>query len=214
LRVGLGVQWTPRADLSAGISLQTPTLTGLRQISSSRVKASMAEGGSHEFGSTSENGLKSVWELSTPLSVRAGVAFTRDRAQILVDGTLTSSLTSEEAVLSRKWHGNARVGCLWRVSDQLSAGAGVFSDLNASKEPSANYIGAAGGLRLSSDYQIEEGTRPLTFITTLGGRYAYGFGQIAGVSVSAEGETLTRVEQAVTAHAHELAFNLGWAMTF
>jgi hypothetical protein len=214
VRVGLGVQWAPRPDVEAGISLQTPTLTGLRQISSSTLTASTAEGGSHEFASTSENGLKSVWEFSTPLSVRAGVAFTRDRAQILFDGTLTSSLKSDEAVLSRKWHGNARVAGLWRVSDQLTAGLGVFSDLNATEEPAANYIGTAGGLRLSTDYRIEEGTRPLTFITTLGGRYAYGFGQIAGVRVNAEGETLTREEQAVSAYAHELAFNLGWAVTF
>jgi hypothetical protein len=158
--------------------------------------------------------LKSVWELSTPLSVRAGIAFKRERAQILLDGTLTSSLKSDESALSRKWHGNARVAGLWRVSEQLSAGVGVFSDLNPSNEPSANYIGAAGGLRLSSEYQIEEGTRPLTFMTTLGGRYAYGFGEIAGVLITADGETLTREEQAVSAHAHELAFNLGWAMTF
>ena len=214
LRIGLGVQWAPRPDVDAGISLQTPTLTGLRQISSSTLTASTGEGGSPEFASTSENGLKSVWELSTPLSVRAGIAFTHDRAQLLLDGTLTSSLKSDEAVLNRKWHGNARVAGLWHMSNQLSAGMGVFSDLNASKEPAANYIGVAGGLRLSSHYQIEEGARPLTFITTLGGRYAYGFGQIAGVRISTEGETLTREEQSVTAHAHELAFNLGWAMTF
>ncbi len=214
VRMGFGVQWDPRPDVSAGISLQTPTLTGLRQIASSSLSASSVDGVGHEFASTSENGLKSVWELSTPLSVRAGVAFTHDKAQILLDGTLTSSLKSDESSLSRKWHGNGRVACLWHVSDQLLAGMGVFSDLNVSQEPSANYIGAAGGLRISSDYQIEDGKRPLTFITTLGGRYAYGFGQIAGVLVSADGETLTREEEAVTAHAHELAFNLGWAVTF
>jgi hypothetical protein len=214
LRAGLGVQWAPRPDVNAGISLQTPTLTGLRQISSSTLTASAAEAGSHEFTSTSENGLKSVWELSTPLSVRAGIAFTRDKAQLMLDGTLTSSLKSDESTLDRKWHGNARVACLWRMSDQLAAGMGIFSDLNATDEPAANYIGAAGGVRLSSHYEIEEGTRPLTFITTLGGRYAYGFGQIAGVRVSGDGESLAREEQAVAAHAHELAFNLGWAVTF
>jgi hypothetical protein len=213
-RVGLGIQWAPRADVEAGISMQTPTLTGLRQVSSASLTASAAEGGVHNFASANENGLKSVWELSTPLAVRAGVAFTRDRAQLLVDGTLTSSLKSDESALSRKWHGNARFACLWRVSNQLAAGMGVFSDLNATNVPSANYIGAAGGLRLTSDYRIEEGQRPLTFITTLGGRYAYGFGEIAGVRISAEGESLTREEQAVAAHAHELAFNLGWAVTF
>jgi hypothetical protein len=214
LRLGFGVQWAPRADVNAGISLQTPTLTGLRQVSSSSLTASAAEAGSHEFASTSDNGLKSVWELSTPLSVRAGVAFTRDKAQLMLDGTLTSSLKSDESTLDRKWHGNARVACLWRMSDQLAAGMGIFSDLNATDEPAANYIGAAGGVRLSSHYEIEEGTRPLTFITTLGGRYAYGFGQIAGVRVSGDGESLAREEQAVAAHAHELAFNLGWAVTF
>jgi len=214
VRIGFGVQWEPRADVNAGISLQTPTLTGLRQVASSTLTASTAEAGSHEFASTSENGLKSVWELSTPLSVRAGIAFTHDRAQLMLDGTLTSSLKSDESALSRKWHGNARVAGLWRVSDQVSAGMGVFSDLNASQDSSANYIGAAGGVRLSSHYEIEEGTRPLTFITTLGGRYAYGFGEIAGVRISADGETLTREEQAVRSYAHELAFNLGWAVTF
>lgn len=119
---------------------------------------------------------------------------------------------------------NLRTGHREGLSRRIRHGAGPFPPLNAdghlartatrAKEPSANYIGAAGGVRLSSHYQIEEGARPLTFITTLGGRYAYGCGQIAGVRVSAEGETLTREEQAVAAHAHELAFNFGWAVTF
>lgn len=187
MRLGFGVQWDPRPDVNAGVSLQTPTLTGLRQISSSTLTASAAEAGSHEFASTSESGLKSVWEFSTPLSVRAGIALTRDSAQLLLDGTLTSSLKSDEAALSRKWHGNARVAGLWRVSNQLTVGMGIFSDPNPTEETAANYTGAAGGVRLDSNYQIEAGTRPLTFMTTLAGRYAYGFGDIAGVRVSSEG---------------------------
>jgi hypothetical protein len=214
LRIGLGVQWTPRPNVNAGLSLQTPTLTGFREIASSSVGAAMAQTGGNNFSSMGQDGLKSVWELSTPFSMRGGVAIGVRKAQLLIDGSLISSLKSNESDLNRKWHGNARLGFLLHVSDRLTAGAGAFTDLNSAKESSPNFIGVAGGVRLSTDYHIEEGHRALTFITTLGGRYAYGFGPIQGIRFEGAGENLTYTQQLVKAHVHELAFNLGGGVTF
>lgn len=59
-------------------------------------------------------------------------------------------------------------------SEELSYGAGLFSDRNGSRESQPSYVGVAGGLRIASNYVIREGERRLTFATTLAGRDAYG----------------------------------------
>jgi hypothetical protein len=216
-RLGLGLQWSATRALDLGLSLQLPALTGFRRVADTTVGGFLVGDettASSAFTSESEQGLKAVWEFSTPLIVRLGLAYTLGRVQLLVDGSLYSALDTSQRELDRKWMGNGRVGTLFQLSDALSAGFGAFTDMNGSRGIGAEYVGVAGGVRFSRNYHVVEGERPLTFFTTLGGRYAYGFGHIEGVDFQLEEGATDFPSTRAQVQVHELAFNLGGGVNF
>jgi hypothetical protein len=210
LRMGLGLQWMPSPRFALGVALQTPTLTGFRDVRSSTIRSSFADAvGS--FSTSDRDELNSVWELSTPLSLRVGFAYSLGSAQLLLDGSLLSPLDSPERALDRKLTGNARAAVMLALSQQLSVGLGAFTDLSGARTRGADYAGVAGGVRMVRPYRMADGARELSFMTMLAGRYAYGWGRTQGVRFDAEGEfALTQVPF----RAHELAFNLGGGVNF
>jgi hypothetical protein len=211
LRVGLGVQWTATPKLALGLALQTPTLTGFRRIDSDTASGSYGGGAQGGFESVHTSALRQPWDISTPLHVRMGAAYTLGRAQLSLDGSYSSRLNTEGTSFDRRDNVNVRVGALYTQSERLSYGAGLFSDRNGFREAAPSFVGVAGGVRMASDFTISEGQRRLTFVTTLAGRYAYGWGHVDGIEFVSITETRsTRAPMQV----HELAFNLGSAVTF
>ena len=212
-RLGIGAQWTATPRLDLGAVLVTPTLTGFRRTRLTELNGVFSGTAEEaEFLSDEQDGTSAVWELSRPLLLRLGVAYRMGRAQLLFDGSLTSPLESREDELDRKLSANARVAMLVQHSDALTYGLGAFTDFNGARQLGPDFVGVAGGLSLSSHYHLAETGEPLTFITTLGGRYAYGWGYTEGVSFAgaAEGFEYVRARMRV----HELAFNLGGCVTF
>lgn len=210
LRLGVGLQWTATPRLQLGLALQTPTLTGFRDVRASTIRSSF-DGTEGEFSSSERDELDSVWELSTPLSVRLGVAYTIRSTQLLIDGSLFSPLDSPEGALDRKFTGNVRAAVTMPVTEQLSFGFGAFTDLSGTRVQGRDFVGVAGGVRMIRPYRLAEGGRELRFVTMLAGRYAYGWGTTQGVRFDEQAEfVLTEVPITV----HELAFNLGGGVNF
>jgi hypothetical protein len=214
-RVGLGVQWSPAPAFTLGLALQTPTLTGFRLVAADALTGSY--GGASQpdaagYETSHESALRAVWELSTPCVVRAGAAYKRGRSQWLVDGSLASRLNSREQGLDRRPVGNARLGWLFAVRDGLSAGLGLFSDLHGQRGQGVSYVGLAGGARFARSFSIDAAGRGLTFFTTLGGRYAYGRGYIAGVSFPRDDGAPVATRAGL--RAHELALTLGGGVSY
>jgi long-chain fatty acid transport protein len=215
LRLGLGVQWQPVPDLKLGFSMQTPTLTAYRDVTDTVVSSvAVPDSQIASFQTSRDVGLKSIWDASTPLMMRAGMATTIGNLQLLVDGSLTSSLRSEQEELARKWTGNLRLAVQYTFSERLAMGIGAFSDLTGNRKPDVDYVGLAGGVRLNRPFTIKENDRPLTFFTSLAGRYAYGFGFSQGIVFTGDGGIDGIEEKAVRIQAHEMAFNLGGGVTF
>jgi hypothetical protein len=218
-RLSVGLQWTPIPRLDLGLAIQAPALTAYRKINDNEIDGRSLGDGSTPFNSRTDYSMKGVWEFSTPLVVRLGMAYTFGRTQLLVDGSLFSGLNSKEDNFDRKLSGNVRLATLIQVSEGLAVGVGAFTDLHGSPGIGTDFVGIAGGVRLSSHYHVAEGGRALTFFTTLAGRYAYGWGHTRGVSfVSEDGATdpaATTIEYTKAAlQSHELAFNLGGGVTF
>lgn len=216
LRVGLGLQWTPLPNLDLGLSLQLPALTAFRRVDDTSTGGVLVgeDVATSSFTLENKHGLHSVWEFSTPLIVRLGVAYTIDNVQLALDGSIYSSLQTSEDELDRKWMGNARFAISVQLSDSLTVGAGTFSDLNGARTRGLNFIGVAGGARMSRNYQVVEGSRPLTFFSTLGGRYAYGFGHLEGVSFDVDDDATELASTKAPVQSHELAINLGGGVNF
>jgi hypothetical protein len=212
-RIGLGLQWDPTPLLKVGFAVQTPTLTAFRSISEYSL-GSLFSPDATGFSFEKKDGLKSVWELSAPLLMRAGIAVSIEKVQLMLDGSVVSQLNSSEDDLDRKWAGNARIATMWQASERITGSLGLFTDFNGARPVNPDFVGIAGGVRLTTDHKLADGQRLLTFITTLGARYAYGFGHTEGLRFEDDGSELSVASQRVSIHAHEVALNLGGGVTF
>ncbi|HEX6241378.1 MAG TPA: hypothetical protein VFZ61_10810 [Polyangiales bacterium] len=215
LRLTAGVQWSPARNWDLGLSAQLPALTGFRREVDAGLSGVAGGDGTQtsSVGITNQSSLRGVWELSTPLSLRMGVAYSFGGVQLALDGSLSTPLNSQERELDRALSGNARAGILVKRSELLSFGVGVFSDLNGQRAAGTDFVGVAGGVRLSHSYRVVEGQRDLTFFTTLAGRYAFGWGKTEGISLTSE-ETPELSSSLASLQTHELAFNLGGGVNF
>jgi hypothetical protein len=219
-RLSVGLQWTPMPRLDLGLAIQAPALTAYRKINDNEINGKALVGaGSTPFDSRTDYTMKGVWELSTPLVIRLGMAYKFGRTQLLLDGSLFSALNSKEDDLDRKLSANVRVATLIQLSEGLAVGVGAFTDFNGTKGLGSDFAGIAGGVRLSSHYHVAEGGRALTFFTTLAGRYAYGWGYTQAVTFSSGGDATDPVDSRITytkasLTSHELTFNLGGGVTF
>jgi hypothetical protein len=90
----------------------------------------------------------------------------------------------------------------------------VFTDLSGEKRFETNFVGAAFGVALTQAHSVEGKRRDLTFSTTLGGRYAYGWGELNGQNLALENGELRAQAIGAVARVHELAFNLGGGVNF
>jgi hypothetical protein len=212
-RIGLGVQWDPSPLLKLGFSVQTPTLTAFRNIAEYNL-GSLFSPEATGFNFEKKEGLKSVWELSAPLVMRAGLACSVEKVQLLLDGSVVSKLDSSEDDLDRKWAGNARIATMWQATERITGSLGLFTDFNGARPVNPDFVGIAGGVRIATDHKLADGHRLLTFLTTLGARYAYGFGHTEGLRFVNDGSEVTVESQRVAIHAHEVALNLGGGVTF
>jgi hypothetical protein len=218
LRAGVGVQWSPTDQLDLGLSLQLPALTVFRRVDSDEVAGvlvNVEESATSLYDATSTHRLRSAWELSRPMALRMGIAYTIGPAQLILDGSLYSALRSAEDVLDRKWIGNVRVATQVQLSEELSFGFGAFTDLDGKRAYTIHYVGVAGGARLASHYHLAESDRTLTFFTSLAARYAYGWGHVQGITfdvASDDDDGFAWIDAPV--QRHELAFNLGGGVNF
>ena len=211
VRLGAGVQWSPVARLDLGISVQTPTLTGFRHVRSTSLEAVYAgpDAGA-AFASNHDDDRSTVWAWSTPFVVRMGVAYAFGPRQVMIDGSMMSSLEVED----RKFTGNLRIAGYFDVSERLAFGVGAFTDLSGERGPAPDFVGAAGGFRIARRYTIVEGNRPLDFATTLGGRFAYGFGKVSRAQLVTETDGQLPMLTRAKLHIYELALNLGGTVMF
>jgi len=218
LRLTFGAQWEPHRNIAVGFSIQSPIMTGFSTVNRTVAQGSSAPGVS-AFELEAQQGTIAVWDFTTPARLRTGVAFQIGKTQLLLDGDVSTPISlppelPDATFYDRGWVGNARVGMLHDVAPWLKAGGGLFTDLSGRKQFKTNFVGAAFGVELRSQHTADEKKRELTFSTTLGGRYAYGWGDLPGVALSLNGAELQQRRVASPVTVHELAFNLGGGVDF
>jgi len=221
LRLTFGVQFEPAPNLAVGVSLQSPIFTGWSEINETSahgwaVNASDQTG----FELDGRQGVVAVWDFTTPARLRAGIAYQLGPTQLLVDGDVSTPIElphelPDATFYDRGWIGNARVGVLHTVRPGLTAGGGVFTDLSGRKRFRTQFAGLALGVELESQHTADEQKRELTFSTTIGVRYAYGWGDVEGVQLTRDAAgTVAQQPVAASVNVHEMAFNLGGGVDF
>lgn len=219
MRLTAGVQWAPSPEWELGLSIQSPMLTGFSDVSRTVIQTSVSPAGMPHYAVDEQLGKVAVWDFTTPLRVRAGVAWQVGSTQWLLDGDISTPIDAppelpDGTFVDRHWVGNGRIGMLHTISPAITVGAGVFTDLGGEEQFEMNYVGTAFGVALSTAHAVNGKAQDLVFSTTLGGRYAYGWGEIGGQNLSVQGGELVSEPIGASARVHELAFNLGGGVNF
>jgi len=220
LRLTLGAQWEPGPDWVLGASLQSPIFTAWSEVNRTRAEGAVSPvNGQSGFGLDGQQGNVPVWDFTTPARLRLGVAYAFGSTQLLLDGDVSTPVSipaelPDSTFYDRGWMGNARVGVLHTFSPVLTAGGGLFTDFSGRKHFKTNFAGVAFGVELQSEHTADNDTRELTFSTTLGVRYALGWGDVRGVGLSVDGTGLVQEPIASDVVVNELAFNLGGGIDF
>jgi hypothetical protein len=220
VRLTLGVQWDPGSDWAIGASLQSPIFTGWSDVNRTQAEGAASPASAQTgFGLDGQQGNVAIWDLTTPARLRLGVAYRFGSTQLLLDGDVSTPVSIPKEIpdatfYDRDWMGNARVGVLHEFSPTLTAGGGLFTDLNGRKQFKASFAGVAFGVELQSHHTTDQNSRELTFSTTFGGRYAFGWGDVRGVGLSLEGTNLVQQPIASEVRVNELALNLGGGVEF
>lgn len=220
LDVGIGVQWDVSPHLSIGVLLRSPAIEigSLYRGTSTALSASL---GNIDFTPTDTDALAPNVELVAPARLRVGLAYRFDRGWIGVDADVQHALYLPEVGINRRWLVNARLAFRYRVDDNVTVGAGAFSDLSAAREvrnygdTQIDFAGLAGGIEIRTPHRLGAGERAesLVFAQTFGLRYAFGFGRVGGLRLDASAAQPAQVLATETS-VHEISLHIGSAVYF
>jgi hypothetical protein len=222
IELGLGFQWEPVPGLHFGLSVRSPGLQlgSLYRATSTTV---FADGGGITFTPGISDSFAPNVGLVTPTRVRLSAAYRFDRAWIGIDADFQHELSVPELSIERRWIFNLRVGGRYWLEENISIGAGFFSDVSPFREPAifgqthVDFFGGALGFELHTPHRLGQGESAdtIVFSQTFALRYAAGVGSIGGLSFdpSVAGENAASLTTTGTT-IHELSLHIGSALLF
>ena len=222
LEIGAGLQWDIMPGLTLGLAARTPGLMvgSLYRLTTTTI-ASDPDG--LVFAPTDEGMLRPQLAVVTPARVRLGIAYRWAEGWVGIEGDFQHELRSPEVGIDREWVGGVRVGGRYWVDPQISIGAGLFTDLDATRtitgygDTQLDFFGGTFGVEVRNPHRLGEGENAsdIVFVNTFALRYAAGFGQIGGLRFSLPLGAEGAVEDvAVATQVHEISLHLGSALYF
>lgn len=215
LQLAFGAQWDATDRLTFGATLVSPMLRGFTHAANTNITTTAGPTlGEDSTVYADLDGVDGEWDFISPMELRLGFGYRFDHGQVAVDGDLDTPVRNADPSYDRNWSGNVRAGGFYDLNDSFALGGGLFTDLGAQTTSRRDYLGASFGVRFTSRYELKDG-RVMTFSTVLGGRYAYGWGELEGMTIALDptGEP-TFGTSAGAFRAHELAANLGSALNY
>jgi len=220
VELSFGAQWHPLDGLRIGLTVRPPGFNVYAAETTDRASSfATRDGAALRSGAAGASTDTSSFEFTqrTPLRVRVGVAWERPRFTVSLDGDIAAPFTPDDPD-DRAWslHWNLRLGGVWRITERLRAGAGVFTDRDpgrsATQRP-VDFYGGTVGVEWGTLHILRDAQRDrLTFSTSLSARYAYGQGAVDAVAVDANATSATSTTS--TLDVHEVAVYLGSSFRF
>jgi len=126
-----------------------------------------------------------------PIRMRAGVRRTTGRGLVAASFTLAAPVRDVALGADQDPLWNVQLGGRAQLSDRVALGGGVFTDRSAERDPSylrgpVDFYGAAVGLHRRDPISLGASERvdSIVFETTVGLRYAAGFGRMAAFDIT------------------------------
>jgi hypothetical protein len=223
VELAVGVQWDVVPGLTLAATLRSPDI----QLGSLYRRTSAAitttRGGGLTFEPMDSSGLEPNVAIVAPTRLRLGMAWRARRAWIGIDGEVAHELTAPAFDIERRWVVNIHVGGRYWIDDNLSIGAGIFTDVSPTRritnygQTQTDFLGGTLGLEIHTPHELgpHEHAETIVFAQTFALRYAVGVGQIGGLSFTDASPTMQTAEVAITSTTiHELSLHLGSALYF
>ncbi|MEM7435026.1 MAG: hypothetical protein AAF436_07730 [Myxococcota bacterium] len=228
IRLGFGVMWRPTDAISVGASFQTASYlffenTSIQSVRSGGVVLPDGSLSTLNLENVNESSSSFEWNQFEPWRLRAGFAYDFGRTLLSIDGDIQVNQGPTKVI------GNGRIGALVRLNENLSFGAGAFTDLNPFAGPpenfgdlDLNFYGFSSGIEFNKFGRL--GSTPtyrgISFRTAIAFRYAIGIGDFGGARVADDISTIDPanpdlIESNITnITVHELSIYVGGGIRF
>lgn len=213
-----GMQWSPADAWQLGVTFRSPLLSAYQSTQTVGLSGASAEGEreSNVVFDEKKGGARTVHR---PMRAHFGAGWKHDAWQLALDGSVQAPYSAERVDDSTDAVWNVRAGVLRTVSDKVSVGGGVFTDLSpydpatAVRRGSIDYYGVTVALRLAELLEVRSENdpkeRPLVFGSTFALSYAFGTGTLGNQELSpipGGARTALRFDPVT---AHEFVFHVG-----
>ncbi|MBX3274602.1 MAG: hypothetical protein KF729_30330 [Sandaracinaceae bacterium] len=222
--LGVGVQWQPHDDFVLGLTFRSPSFEIFTQVRSTTtaidVTVEGTDPGTFTFVPEDTESLAPGFAVLTGGRFNIALAHRFERGWIALEVDLQPALQLD-GVLSRRFVWNVRAGGRFEVDDNLGIGFGAFTDhselhpIDELGQTRVDFYGLSAGLEYRSGHRLADNERSsnLVFSTTVGLRYAVGFGEVGGLLFDPRGG-VTRDTVAVDTTIHELGLHIGSGLYF
>ena len=216
--VGLLAKIGDRMNL--GLSFRSPVFKIYSDVEGTSFEAGVSDEVTFEDTSSSHEGFGT--DMVFPWSVTAAVAFLQE-GRWIVDFELdyTGALDNARAGIHYKGVVNARGGVEIGLTPKVFLGFGLFTDaspfsrLRSLHDRQIDFVGGTMGVTWRTAYAVSgsKKTSRIDFSTTVGVRYAHGWGKVVGLTqdVGAESQTFLTVSEA---SIEEAAVYIGSSASF
>jgi hypothetical protein len=213
-----GMQWSPADEWQLGVTFRSPVLSAYQSTQTVALSGTSVEGQaeSNVVFDEKKGGARTVIR---PMRAHFGVGWKHDAWQLALDGSVQAPYRAERVEDSTSAVWNVRAGVLHTVSDKVSIGGGLFTDLSpydpatAFRHGSLDYYGLTVALRLGELLMVhsenDPKVRPLVFGSTFALSYALGTGTLGNEELSPVAGGARTAQRFDNVTAHELVFHVG-----
>lgn len=217
VQLDVGLQWEFADRWVLGLSARTPRLDFLNIHRNSSVNIAADTGSAPQFESYDDTPASWIWgaESSEPASLRLGTAY--HWADGWVTGEIEVAHPLETERTTREFAFNARVGFYAKASETVRVGAGIFTDLDATRgeldfgQREHDFYGLSGGLELLTPIDI--GGYELNLGASFALRYAVGIGEVGSMQVDPEQPGTVGTQMRTESIMHDIGIYFGTGVT-
>jgi hypothetical protein len=223
LELAAGVQWDVVPGLTVAATLRSPDIQLGSLFRSTSATIMTTHGGTLTFEPMDSSGLVPNVAVVAPTRLRLGLAWRARRAWIGIDTEIAHELTARELDIERRWVVNVHVGGRYWIDENMSFGAGIFTDVSPTRriteygQTQTDFVGGTIGLEIHTPHDLgpHEHAETIVFAQTFALRYAVGVGHIGGLTFSEASPTMQTADVSVAPTTiHELSLQLGSALYF
>jgi hypothetical protein len=226
LAAAAGVQYRPIPEFRLGLMIRAPAIRLYHSASGSVLNSgggTQAAGGLLKDETVNQSGLG--FHRTTPVSAALGIAYVMPGVfAISADVEAMTPFEDSEADVDYKWVVNGRLGAEVRLSPMFLLTFGGFTDFAPQRSYTGfassrvHFFGGTAALTILNGYDVSGSpkTNRITFASTFGLKYAYGFGNVIGLELDPlqlPADDAVR-DVKVPLNAHDLSVIIGSSILF